>query len=74
MTTPISNRPSIVWEILPDLEALPQYWDFTRFDVGFFRHLETRIRQLQDIGVEADVILFVTDARAGITCSERNQT
>ena len=24
MTTPISNRPSIVWEILPDLEALAQ--------------------------------------------------
>jgi len=26
--------------------------------VDFFRHLERRIRQLQDIGVEADVILF----------------
>jgi hypothetical protein len=33
-------------------------WDFTRFDTAFFRHLEERIRQLQDIGVEADVILF----------------
>jgi len=33
-------------------------WDFTRFDVRFLRHLEERIRQLQDIRVEADVILF----------------
>jgi Domain of unknown function (DUF5605)/Domain of unknown function (DUF5060)/Protein of unknown function (DUF4038) len=33
-------------------------WDFTRFDVAFFRHLEGRIRQLQDIEVEADLILF----------------
>jgi hypothetical protein len=33
-------------------------WDFTRFDVAFFRHLDERIRRLQDIGVEADLILF----------------
>jgi hypothetical protein len=33
-------------------------WDLTGFDVGFFRHLEQRIRQLQHLGVEADVILF----------------
>lgn len=33
-------------------------WDFSRFDVDFFRHLEERVRQLQDIGVEADIILF----------------
>ena len=33
-------------------------WDFTRFDAGFFRHLERRIHELRNIGVEADVILF----------------
>jgi hypothetical protein len=33
-------------------------WDFTRFDVRFFDHLEQRIGQLQQIGIEADVILF----------------
>jgi hypothetical protein len=33
-------------------------WDFARFDVAFFRHLDERIQRLQDIGVEADVILF----------------
>ena len=33
-------------------------WDHTRFNPAFFRHLEERILQLQEIGVEADVILF----------------
>jgi hypothetical protein len=33
-------------------------WDFDRFNPEFFRHLETRIGQLRDLGVEADVILF----------------
>jgi Domain of unknown function (DUF5605)/Domain of unknown function (DUF5060)/Protein of unknown function (DUF4038) len=33
-------------------------WDFTRFDPGFFRHLETRIGQLTELGIETDLILF----------------
>lgn len=33
-------------------------WDFSRFDPAFFRHLEQRIGQLRDLGIEADVILF----------------
>jgi hypothetical protein len=36
----------------------PLNWDFTRFDPAFFRHLEQRIAQLRDLGIEADVILF----------------
>ena len=32
--------------------------DYTRFDPEFFRHLETRIGQLQALGIEADLILF----------------
>jgi hypothetical protein len=36
----------------------PNRWDFTRFDPAFFRHLEMRIGQLRDLGIEADVILF----------------
>jgi Domain of unknown function (DUF5060)/Domain of unknown function (DUF5605)/Protein of unknown function (DUF4038) len=36
----------------------PRNWDFTRFDPEFFRHLELRVGQLRDIGVEADLILF----------------
>lgn len=33
-------------------------WDFTRFHPAFFRHFETRVRQLRDLGIEADIILF----------------
>ncbi|MDI7275962.1 MAG: DUF5060 domain-containing protein [Anaerolineae bacterium] len=33
-------------------------WDLTRFSPPFFRHLEQRIGQLRDLGIEADLILF----------------
>ncbi len=33
-------------------------WDFTRFNPEFFQHLEHRILDLQQLGIEADVILF----------------
>ena len=33
-------------------------WDFTRFNPEFFQHLEQRIGDLRDLGVEADLILF----------------
>ena len=33
-------------------------WDFTRFDPAFFQHLEMRIDQLKELGVESDLILF----------------
>ncbi|MGP2440397.1 DUF5605 domain-containing protein [Streptomyces sp. JW3] len=33
-------------------------WDFRRPNPAFFRHLEGRIEQLRDLGVEADLILF----------------
>lgn len=33
-------------------------WDTTRFDLDYFRHLERRIDQLADLGIEADLILF----------------
>jgi hypothetical protein len=36
----------------------PRTWDFTRFNPDFFRHLEKRISQLRDLGIEADLILF----------------
>ena len=36
----------------------PTSWDFARFNVDFFRHLDRRIEQLRDMGVEADLILF----------------
>nr|WP_286278134.1 DUF4038 domain-containing protein [Naasia aerilata] len=33
-------------------------FDVRRFDVEFWRHLEERITQLGDLGIEADIILF----------------
>jgi hypothetical protein len=33
-------------------------WDTTRFDLDYFRHLERRIDQLAELGIEADLILF----------------
>jgi hypothetical protein len=36
----------------------PRAWDFTRFNPAFFRHLEQRVGDLRDLGIEADLILF----------------
>lgn len=33
-------------------------WDTTRFDPEFFQHFENRIRDLGQLGIEADVIFF----------------
>lgn len=38
--------------------SLEQGWDLTRFDPGYFRHLERRIAELAELGIQADVILF----------------
>ena len=36
----------------------PRTWDTTRFNPKFFQHLEKRIADLRDLGIEADIILF----------------
>ncbi len=36
----------------------PNKWDFTRFNPEFFQHLEQRVAQLRDMGIEADIILL----------------
>jgi hypothetical protein len=33
-------------------------WDYARFNPAFFQHLEKRIGDLRDLGIEADLILF----------------
>ena len=35
-------------------------WDFTRFNPEFWQHFERRVRDLLDLGIEADIILFHT--------------
>jgi hypothetical protein len=42
----------------PFVGTPPTSWDFTRFNPEYFRHLEKRVEQLRDLGIEADVILF----------------
>lgn len=42
----------------PFPQAADGRWDTTRFDVHFFRHLESRIADLDALGIQADVILF----------------
>jgi hypothetical protein len=42
----------------PFVGTPPNQWDFTQFNPAFFRHLEKRVTDLQDLGIEADVILF----------------
>ena len=42
-------------------------WDFTRFNPAFFRHLESRIASLRDLGIEADLILFHAYDRWGFS-------
>lgn len=40
-------------------EGMPlKDWKFDRFNPLFFQHLEKRIGQLRDLGIEADLILF----------------
>jgi hypothetical protein len=39
-------------------EGEPHRWDTTRFNPEFFRHLEKRVGQLRDLGIECDLILF----------------
>lgn len=38
--------------------TLEEGWDFERFNPKFFRHLENRIADLMELGIEADLILF----------------
>ncbi len=36
----------------------PRDWDTTRFNPRFWQHLDKRVSQLRDLGIEADLILF----------------
>jgi hypothetical protein len=42
----------------PFVGTPPTHWDFTRCNPAFFQHLEKRLGQLRDLGIEADLILF----------------
>jgi len=42
-------------------------WDWSRFNPEFFRHLEKRVGELRDLGIEADIILFHPYDRCGFS-------
>ncbi|MFC5451281.1 DUF5605 domain-containing protein [Paenibacillus aestuarii] len=42
----------------PFAGSLEAGWDFTRFDPSYWSHLESRLQDLLDMGIEADLILF----------------
>jgi hypothetical protein len=42
-------------------------WDYTRFNPEFFKHLEERIADLGQLGIEADLILFHAYDRWGFS-------
>ncbi|MBN1464272.1 DUF5060 domain-containing protein [candidate division KSB1 bacterium] len=46
-------------------------WDFTRFNPAFWRHFEGRVRDLQRLGIEADIILFHPYDRWGFASMDR---
>lgn len=46
------------------------HWDFTRFNVAHFRHIELCIKKLQKLGVEADLIMMHPYDRWGFSCMQ----
>jgi hypothetical protein len=52
------NQPESNPERFPFAGTPPKQWDYSRFNPGFFQHMEKRIGQLRDLGIEADLILF----------------
>ncbi|OMF37761.1 DUF5060 domain-containing protein [Paenibacillus sp. FSL H8-0548] len=54
-------------ELYPYEGSLAQGWDYTRFNPAYFRHLENRIAELGELGIEADLILFHAYDRWGFS-------
>jgi hypothetical protein len=53
-----TNEPILYPFASKDNLATTTNWDFARFNVKYFQHLEQRVADLQKLGIEADVILF----------------
>jgi hypothetical protein len=59
---PFEGEVKYAWDpsLLDDCKtkAPPDFWDFTRFNPGYFRRLEKHILDLRELGIEADLIIF----------------
>ena len=51
-----------------DEQAEGNSWDFTRFNPEHFRHIESCIRKLGELGIEADIIVMHPYDRWGFSC------
>lgn len=54
---------NLTWHDVPEpelhaFEGEPNNFDYSRFNPTFFRHLEKRILQLRDMGIECDLIIW----------------
>ena len=58
-------------EYYPFEGSLEEGWKFTRFNPEFFAHLEKRIGNLLDLGIEADLILFHPYDRWGFSSMDK---
>ena len=54
----LHNLPVEYPDIYPFVKKADGSWDYTRFNPAFFQYVERRLLALQEIGVEADLILF----------------
>lgn len=59
----VSNEPEFYPYVLKDSTKgangkINFVWDLTKFNPAFFEHLEKRIDNLKDLGIEADIIIF----------------
>ncbi|AHM61156.1 hypothetical protein D770_14510 [Flammeovirgaceae bacterium 311] len=45
-------------QLYPYVKKADGSWDFTRFNPAFFRNIEKRVKDLQALNIEADIILF----------------
>lgn len=55
----------------PYVQTGPGVFDMERFDPAFFAHYEQRIRDLQALGIEADIILFHPYDKWGFSTMDR---
>ncbi|KQY88991.1 DUF5060 domain-containing protein [Pelomonas sp. Root1444] len=56
-TAGTDRHPPPLWPCEASSGTPPRKWDCARFNPAFFRHLEQRVGQLRDLGIEADLIL-----------------
>ncbi|HEY0956696.1 MAG TPA: DUF5060 domain-containing protein [Roseateles sp.] len=57
-TAGVEKHPPAFWPFESSVGSPPARPDYARFNPAFFRHLEQRVGQLRDLGIEADLILL----------------